>query len=148
MATRLRAVALRRCEVCLMLTGGCLCGRIRFVAPATPRFEVNCHCRICQKVTGSGYTPVAAFAQESVVIEGEIKYYERRGDSGGKVWEGFCPDCGARLTGKAEAMPGLLLLQAGNYDRALAADACKVSMAALASARSSCKRASAIAKPG
>ncbi len=99
------------------ITGGCLCGRIRFVAPATPRFEVNCHCRICQKVTGSGYTPVAAFAQESVVIEGEIKYYERRGDSGGKVWEGFCPDCGARLTGKAEAMPGLLLLQAGNYDQ-------------------------------
>lgn len=99
-----------------LLTGGCLCGRVRYTARGAPTFELNCHCRVCQKITGSGYTPVAAFAEDAVRVEGEIKYHERLGDSGRKVWEGFCAECGARLTGKAETMPGLLLLQAGNYD--------------------------------
>ncbi len=98
------------------VTGGCLCGRVRYVAQGEPRFAVNCHCRICQRVTGSGYTPVAAYAECDVEVSGEIKYFERRGDSGGKVWEGFCAACGARLTGKAQTMDGLLLIQAGSYD--------------------------------
>ena len=45
------------------LTGGCLCGRVRYTARGAPTFELNCHCRVCQKITGSGYTPVAAFAE-------------------------------------------------------------------------------------
>jgi len=98
------------------ITGGCLCGRVRFQVAALPIFQLNCHCRVCQRVTGSGYTPVAAFNTDDVMVEGDIKYFERTGDSGRKVWEGFCAECGARLTGKAETMPGLLLLQAGNYD--------------------------------
>lgn len=100
----------------MRVTGGCLCGQVRYVAEGEPRFAVNCHCRICQKITGSGYTPVAAFAAADVLVEGVIRYFERTGDSGGKVWEGFCADCGARLTGKAQTMPGLLLIQAGSYD--------------------------------
>ncbi len=100
----------------MRVTGGCLCGRIRYTANGEPRFAVNCHCRVCQHVTGSGYTPVMAFAETEVEIDGAIKYFERRGDSGHKVWEGFCAECGARLTGKAEVMAGLLLLQAGSFD--------------------------------
>jgi len=98
------------------VTGGCLCRRVRFVARGEPKFSVNCHCRICQQVTGSGYTPVAAYPETAVEVSGTIKYFERKGDSGRKVWEGFCPECGARLTGKAETMPGLLLVQAGSFD--------------------------------
>jgi hypothetical protein len=98
------------------LTGGCLCGQVRFEARGAPSFEVNCHCRDCRKITGSGYTPVAAFAEDAVRVTGPIRYHGRRGDSGKRVWEGFCEVCGSRLTGKAESMPGLLLLQAGAYD--------------------------------
>ncbi|MSR14284.1 MAG: aldehyde-activating protein [Gammaproteobacteria bacterium] len=100
----------------MKITGGCLCRQIRFVADGEVVFALNCHCRMCQQVTGSGYTPVAAFKAVDVKIDGEIKYFERTGDSGRKVWEGFCPECGARLTGKAETIPGLLLLQAGAFD--------------------------------
>lgn len=98
------------------VTGGCLCGAIRYAARGRAHFAVNCHCRVCQKITGSGYTPVMAFDAAEVTIEGEIRWYERTGDSGRKVWEGFCASCGARLAGKAETMPGLLLLQAGTFD--------------------------------
>lgn len=98
------------------ITGGCLCGAIRYTAEGRARFAVNCHCRVCQRITGSGYTPVMAFADAEVAVEGEIRWYARTGDSGRMVWEGFCPTCGARLAGKAETMPGLLLLQAGTFD--------------------------------
>jgi hypothetical protein len=101
----------------MRITGGCLCGKVRYVAQGEPQFSVNCHCRVCQKITGSGYTPVAAFSTAQVGIDGSIRYFERSGDSGCKVWEGFCPECGARLTGKAETMPGLLLIQAGSFDQ-------------------------------
>jgi hypothetical protein len=49
-------------------------------------------------------------------VTGEIRYFERRGDSGGKVREDFCAECGARLTGKALTMAGLLLIQPGSDD--------------------------------
>jgi hypothetical protein len=98
------------------VAGGCLCGAVRFVASGDPTFALNCHCRVCQRITGSAYTPVAAYPTARVSVTGVIKYYERRGDSGRKVWEGFCPECGSRLTGRAETMPGLLLVQAGAYD--------------------------------
>lgn len=103
-------------ETRMRITGGCLCGRVRFVADGPQQFALNCHCRVCQQVTGSGYTPVAAYVERAVSVVGTIKYFERSGDSGRKVWEGFCPECGARLTGKAETMPGLLLVQAGSFD--------------------------------
>jgi hypothetical protein len=100
----------------LQITGGCLCGASRYAAEGSARFAVNCHCRVCQRITGSGYTPVMAFDQADVALEGELRWFERTGDAGRKVWESFCATCGARLAGKAETMPGLLLLQAGSFD--------------------------------
>jgi hypothetical protein len=40
------------------VTGGCACGAIRYEVTADPIVMFNCHCRDCQKATGSGYTPV------------------------------------------------------------------------------------------
>ena len=35
------------------VSGGCLCGAIRFEAAANPAFQLLCHCRDCQTVSGS-----------------------------------------------------------------------------------------------
>ena len=69
-----------------VVTGGCLCGQVRYAARGAPAFALNCHCRVCQKITGSGYTPVAAFAEAAVTVRGLVKYHERLGDSGRRVW--------------------------------------------------------------
>ena len=89
---------------------------MHYTAEGTLVFADNCHCRDCQRVTGSGYMSVVAFARDAVKITGEVKYYKRKGDSGKDSYEGFCPECGARLLAYADAIVGLLMLQAGSLD--------------------------------
>ena len=40
------------------ITGGCLCGKIRYHADAEPAFVGLCHCHDCQKFTGSAFAAV------------------------------------------------------------------------------------------
>lgn len=98
------------------LHGGCLCGAVRFSFDVAPVFSANCHCRDCQRATGSAYMPVMALPGEQVRVDGDVTWFERRADSGLAADEGFCPRCGARLFAHAAVLPGILLVQAGNLD--------------------------------
>ncbi len=97
-------------------SGGCLCGAVRFEARGAPLFAGNCHCRDCQKATGSGYMPVMGFPVQAVTISGEVRYFERIADSGKRADEGFCPACGARLFAHAEELANMVLVQASALD--------------------------------
>jgi hypothetical protein len=99
-----------------LLTGGCLCGAVRFEAAGSPIFMGNCHCRDCQRASGGGFTPALFFSKNAVKVDGEIKYYESLGDSGSAVHRGFCPHCGSQLFSQVERMPNLLGLRAGSLD--------------------------------
>jgi len=99
------------------LRGGCACGAIRYDCTSEPMLSVLCHCRDCQRSTGSGY------AAELVVLEsgfsfvkGAPRYYAVTGDSGNTVRRGFCPDCGNPLVADSSGRPGFLAIQAGSLD--------------------------------
>lgn len=98
------------------IAGRCLCGTVGFEIEGNPVFSANCHCRDCQRATGSAYMPVIGFPQSAVTVTGEVTYFERRGDSGKGASEGFCPRCGARLFARADVLDGIILVQAGNLD--------------------------------
>ena len=98
------------------ITGGCLCGAVRFEADGDPLFSSNCHCRECQRVSSGAYLPMMGFPAGAVHVTGVVKTFQRRGDSGAAVSESFCPGCGAHLLAQADALQGVLLLHAGNLD--------------------------------
>jgi hypothetical protein len=98
------------------LTGGCLCGRVRYMLSGEPAFSGLCHCRNCQRYTGSAFEPVVAFPSNSVNIRGELKTYIDTGDSGGQVRRRFCPNCGSGVVAEVDILPGMLLVLAGTLD--------------------------------
>ena len=83
------------------LTGGCLCGSVRYVCTAS-RDQLQmfkCHCRDCQRLSGGPYCPVVFVPAETFqVVQGQINKHTTDGDVGPHI-RGFCPACGSRLTG-------------------------------------------------
>ena len=49
-------------------------------------------------------------------IEGQVKYYESKADSGNNFTRGFCPECGARLFAKSGGAPQLAMIAAASLD--------------------------------
>jgi hypothetical protein len=39
-------------------TGGCACGAVRYECTAEPLGSINCHCRDCQRASGTAYASV------------------------------------------------------------------------------------------
>jgi hypothetical protein len=80
----------------LKYSGRCLCGEISYSVDAEPLFTGNCHCKDCQKSSGSAFIPAMLFLEKSVSILGEAKYFESTSDSGSIHKRSFCSNCGIR----------------------------------------------------
>jgi hypothetical protein len=98
------------------MTGGCLCGRVRYTLTREPALNGIRHCRNCQRYTGSAFEAVTVFPSVSVTVQGELKTYQDTGDSGKPVLRRFCPNCGSGVLAEAEAFPGLTIVLAGTLD--------------------------------
>ena len=76
------------------VTGGCMCGAVRYEASEPPFDAHYCHCRMCQKASAA---PVMAHAFVSSDVfrftQGEPKFYK----SSPIGERGFCADCGTLL---------------------------------------------------
>ena len=48
------------------ITGGCLCGQLRYAANTEPVFSAVCHCKTCQKQSGTAFNIVIAVPQPGV----------------------------------------------------------------------------------
>lgn len=100
------------------VTGSCVCGAVRYASSAQPLTIVFCHCRTCQKSSGSGYSPNVAVPQDSVSVEGPLKSYRTLGGSGKALTRSFCSECGSQMTIEVESFSGVTLIQAGSLDDA------------------------------
>jgi hypothetical protein len=96
-------------------TGGCMCGAIRYECSSAPMMMANCHCRDCQKSSGSAFAAALMVPRSAVTFTGEVKNYEVKGDSGNAIGRGFCANCGSRLF-TAPANADFISLQAGSLD--------------------------------
>ena len=98
------------------VTGGCICGVVRYEYSAEPFFAGNCHCRDCQRASGGAGAAVFGVPKAALKITGPVKYHEVTGDSGQGIRREFCPTCGARLVSFPSSNPDLATVAAGSLD--------------------------------
>jgi len=80
------------------VTGGCLCGAIRYRISGSVLDTNFCHCRMCQKFCGAPVSVGSTYHANAVhFTKGEPKYYR----SSPFAERGFCPNCGSSLTYRA-----------------------------------------------
>ena len=78
-------------------TGGCQCGKIRYVLKNKPIDFYACNCTACQQQSGSAFGLSMVVEKESFEIDGELTNFVRTADSGSKITTYFCPGCGNRI---------------------------------------------------
>lgn len=100
------------------ISGGCLCGKVRYTVSAAPIFTGVCHCHDCQKSTGSAFSVVVAVPKDAVEVTGMVKTFTKSGDTGQPRHRQFCPECGTVLMGEADVMPGVVMISLGTLDDA------------------------------
>ncbi len=98
------------------MSGRCLCGQITYETTAEPALSGICHCRNCQRYTGSAFETLIGFPSDAVRVKGEPKTYTDTGDSGQPVYRRFCPNCGSGLMAEVAVMPGVTFVLAGTLD--------------------------------
>lgn len=102
------------------ITGGCLCGSVRYTADAEPMVQGACHCADCQRQTGSPFTVFIGVPSDAFTVEGDtLRPFTTTGaDHGGETERNFCSACGAPVFSASPLAPGVVLIKAGSLDDA------------------------------
>lgn len=100
------------------LEGGCACGEVRYRIETAPLFVHCCHCRWCQRESGSAFALNAMIeADRVVVLSGKPEQINTPSESGkGQVfWR--CPACRIALwSNYAGAGPAIHFVRVGTLD--------------------------------
>lgn len=96
------------------IQGSCLCGNIQYSSHLSPLTTAVCHCKDCQKQSGSAFSINILMPVDGFLVEGgSLGSYTKIGSSGLPVKRFFCTNCGSALYSEVEAMPGILAVKAG-----------------------------------
>ena len=72
------------------MSGGCACGRVRYTATVEPHEAYLCHCRMCQRSTGSVSIAFVNAKLDAMSWQGEPDWYE----SSPIARRPYCRECG------------------------------------------------------
>jgi len=100
------------------IKGHCLCGQVTYEAEGEPAMQVFCHCKDCQRASGSVGTfnlgvPVPAFS----VTGDSLSSFETIGeDRGTPATRRFCSNCGSPIAVTLPEFPDLVFIKAGTLE--------------------------------
>jgi hypothetical protein len=98
-------------------TGGCLCGAIRYESEGEPSFSLQCHCRDCQKSSGSAFVVAMRLPSSGFrITKGTPSRYVTKSDAGNEVTRHFCGDCGSPIYIQVSTRPDIIGLRVGTLD--------------------------------
>jgi hypothetical protein len=99
------------------LEGGCACGSARYRLASKPMFVNCCHCRDCQRQTGSAFVINALIETNRVeMLSGETKAVPVPTDSGRSHVIHRCPHCETALWSFYDGWPELSYVRVGALD--------------------------------
>jgi hypothetical protein len=99
------------------LTGGCLCGAVRYrVAPGLRMKPYACHCTDCQRRSGSAFGIQLGVMSDNLSVTGSIIEGEHVQPSGARAGIFACAKCLTRLYTTNDRRPGIANLRAGTLD--------------------------------
>jgi hypothetical protein len=96
-----------------LLTGGCLCGAIRYEAEGDPFHETLCHCETCRRATGAPAVAWLTMPRASFRFTSGTPTTFASSDEGRRR---FCPACGTALTFESSDYPDETDLTAASLD--------------------------------
>lgn len=102
------------------LTGGCLCGAVRYTLRDGLRFRpYACHCTDCQTRTGSAFSEHMLFAKQDLEIAGDLDSgtYQQPSGALSTIWG--CAKCKVRIFAETDARPSFASLRCGTLDRSI-----------------------------
>jgi hypothetical protein len=75
-----------------------------------------CHCKECQRQSGSAFGMSMPVKKDSLTVTGLTKQVTRIADSGNEVMGVFCPECGVRIYHVLKSAQDVLSLKPGTLD--------------------------------
>ncbi len=99
-----------------LTTGKCLCGAVSFTLTGDPVNMAQCHCKDCQRASGTGHMSIAFFKEEQFELKGETSEFGVTADSGNVNTRAFCPTCGSRVFSYNSARAGIVGVPVGSCD--------------------------------
>jgi hypothetical protein len=100
----------------MSLSGGCLCGAVRYEVEGEPRMVFLCHCRDCQRSSGSLVHFGVMVQEAKLKLEGTLTAYHSQSDAGRGITREFCPRCGSGIGNRLQLAPGTFVLKGGSLD--------------------------------
>ena len=97
------------------LTGGCLCGGVRYELTAPPRSAGYCHCTRCQRRTGTAASAQARLAPGSFRITQGAELVREYAPPDGFL-KCFCSNCGSALWSKDPDAGEVMSVRLGTLD--------------------------------
>jgi hypothetical protein len=95
------------------LTGGCLCGAVRYEIAGAPGRILHCHCSMCRKAAGAVMLTFVSCGADQLIYTKGAPATHRSSEIASR---GFCGDCGSPLTFAFDAHPERISVTAGTLD--------------------------------
>lgn len=100
----------------MRITGGCLCGGVRYEAEGPPDYTGHCYCADCRKASGGPFIPFMGFQASAVRFSGMTRQFRSPAFRGGEAVRNSCVTCGGLVFGGVVGESDSHTIYAGSLD--------------------------------
>lgn len=101
-------------------TGSCVCGSVQYSISGPPKSQYLCHCRRCQKGSGSAFQSNCLFVKGDFKVnkgEDSLRVYDHDDTASGQTLSRhFCGTCGTALFVLSNRRSDMIVIIGGTLD--------------------------------